>query len=239
MDMENNTRKVILKAKGICKTFYHPRKIDILKGIDLTVSQGDTIAITGRSGEGKSTLLQLLGTLERPCQGTLEIANQQVSGFNQANIRNRHLAFIFQSFHLLEDYTALENVLMPARIGRQNISPGSPAYRRACSLLEQAGLAERAHFYTKLLSGGEKQRVAIARALCNDPDIILADEPSGNLDKQTASVIHSLLLNFARQGQKSLIIVTHDLDLASLCEKQFVLSQGSLLSRQRTQETQS
>jgi lipoprotein-releasing system ATP-binding protein len=225
--METN-RKVILRAHGLHKTFYRPIEIPIIKGIDLTVSQGETIAITGRSGEGKSTLLQLLGTLEKPSKGTLEIADQKVTAFNQTKIRNRHLAFIFQSFHLLEDYTALENVLMPARIARQSISPGSSAYRRANDLLGQVGLEGRAHFHTKLLSGGEKQRVAIARALCNDPDLILADEPSGNLDKQTAAHIHTLLLNFAREGKKSLIIVTHDPDLAHLCETQYVLTQGNL-----------
>lgn len=220
--------KIILKATGLHKTFIRPKEIPIIRGVDLTVRQGETIAITGRSGEGKSTLLQLLGTLEKPCKGTVEIANQVVTSYNQSTIRNRHLAFIFQSFHLLEDYTALENVLMPARIGRQSISLGSPAYSRACDLLEKVGLSGRAHFYTKLLSGGEKQRVAIARALCNDPDIILADEPSGNLDKQTASSIHSLLLNFAREGKKSVILVTHDPELAHLCETRYVLSQGVL-----------
>ena len=222
-------KRVILRATEIHKSFYQPRELPILKGIDLTVHQGETIAITGRSGEGKSTLLQMLGTLERPCKGNLEIADQKVSIFNQTKIRNRHLAFIFQSFHLLEDYTALENVLMPARIGRQNIAPGSAAHKRGCSLLEQVGLSPRAHFHTKLLSGGEKQRVAIARALCNDPDLILADEPSGNLDKQTAASIHKLLLNFAKEGNKALIIVTHDPDLANLCEKQYVLQNGILV----------
>lgn len=223
--MNNN---IILKARGLQKTFYRPKQIEIIKGIDLTVRQGETIAITGRSGEGKSTLLQLLGTLEKPCQGSLEIANQLVSRFNESSIRNTHLAFIFQSFHLLEDYTVLENVLMPARIGRRASSSGSPAHKQVCTLLEQVGLSGRTHFHTKLLSGGEKQRVAIARALCNNPDIILADEPSGNLDKQTASHIHELLLNFARHGNKSLIIVTHDLDLARLCETHYVLADGIL-----------
>lgn len=225
--MEND-RKIVLKAQDLHKTFYRPVEVSILKGIDLTVHQGESIAITGRSGEGKSTLLQLLGTLEKPCKGILEIANQKVSGFNETKIRNRHLAFVFQSFHLLEDYTALENVLMPARIGRQSISTGSPAYQRGCELLKQVGLEGRAHFHTKLLSGGERQRVAIARALCNDPDIILADEPSGNLDKQTASSIHSLLLNFAREGKKSVIIVTHDQELAGLCDTRYRLEHGKL-----------
>lgn len=219
---------VILRASNIHKAFFQPTEIHILKGINLTVARGETVAITGRSGEGKSTLLQLLGTLERPCQGKLEITGQVVSRYNQAKIRNRSLAFIFQSFHLLEDYTALENVLMPARIARQNISKGSTTYQRCCHLLEQVGLGNRTHFYTKLLSGGEKQRVAIARALCNDPDLILADEPSGNLDKETASTIHQLLLDFAHQGQKSVIIVTHDQQLANLCDTRYVLSNGVL-----------
>lgn len=220
----------VLHAKGIYKAFLHPVKVQILKGVDLTVHRGEAIAITGRSGEGKSTLLQLLGTLENPCQGILEISGQVVTRINKTRIRNKCIAFVFQSFHLLEDYTALENILMPARIGRQSISKGSSAYNRAFALLERMGLQHRAHFNTKLLSGGEKQRVAIARALCNDPDLILADEPSGNLDKQTAENIHSLLLDFARQENKSVIIVTHDQLLANLCDKQYVLQDGLLHS---------
>lgn len=223
-------KKIVLCARNIKKTFYHPVTVPILHGIDLTVYQGETVAITGRSGEGKSTLLQVLGTLEKPCSGTLEISQQQVSYLNKATIRNKHIAFVFQSFHLLEDYTALDNVLMPARIARKDISKGSDAYKRGCELLDLVGLAERANFNTKLLSGGEKQRVSIARALCNNPDLILADEPSGNLDKQTAADIHALLLNFASQGNKSVIIVTHDLSLASLCHKQYNLESGILTS---------
>lgn len=218
----------ILIAKGIHKAFYNPHLVQILKGVDLTVMRGDTVAIMGRSGEGKSTLLQILGTLDSPCSGELEIANQVVSNFNKSKIRNKHVAFIFQSFHLLEDYTALENVLMPASIARANISKGSAAHNRACELLEVVGLSSRKDFNTKLLSGGEKQRVAIARALCNDPDIILADEPSGNLDKQTSVHIHQLLLDFALNHGKTLIVVTHDADLASMCQRRFRLCEGSL-----------
>lgn len=223
-------KSAVLKAKGIRKTFYHPIKIQILKGVDLTVQRGEAVAITGRSGEGKSTLLQLLGTLENPCEGILEIAGQIVTPLNRTHIRNKNVAFVFQSFHLLEDYTALENILMPARIGRCSINKGSEAYNRAMALLERMGLKDRAHFHTKLLSGGEKQRVAIARALCNDPEIIFADEPSGNLDKQTAENIHSLLLDFVRQENKSLVIVTHDHVLAGLCDKEYVLRDGLLES---------
>ncbi len=188
--------EIILQAKDLKKSFHHPAPVRILKGLNFIVKRGETVAITGRSGQGKSTLLQILGTLEKPCSGQLNIVGQTINRFNCGQIRNRHIAFIFQSFHLLEDYTALENILMPARIARQPISLGSEAYKHGLFLLEKVGLTGRAHFNTKLLSGGEKQRVAIARALCNDPDIIFADEPSGNLDKETAQDIHQILLNF-------------------------------------------
>lgn len=226
--MEDLKKSIILQAKGIQKSFYNPKKVSILKGVDLEVKQGETVAIMGRSGEGKSTLLQILGTLEVPCSGNLEIAGQRISYFNKSQIRNTHLAFIFQSFHLLEDYTALENVLMPARIARKSVSKGSQAYVQGIELLEHVGLKERANFHTKLLSGGEKQRVAIARALCNNPDLILADEPSGNLDRQTARQIHELLLGFARDRNKTLIVVTHDQELAHLCDKIYCLGDGTL-----------
>lgn len=219
-------KDLILKARNIRKSFYYPAEVSILRGINLDVMRGETLAITGRSGQGKSTLLQILGTLEKPCSGQLMIAGQTINPFNCGKIRNRNIAFIFQSFQLLEDYTALENVLMPARIARKNTSKGSQAYQQALHLLEIVGLAERAEFNTKLLSGGEKQRVAIARALCNDPDIIFADEPSGNLDKETAQGIHQLLLNFAQEKGKALITVTHDPDLAALCSQKYILDAG-------------
>jgi len=219
----------ILKATKIQKSFYNPVHINIFKEINLTVVRGDTLAIMGRSGEGKSTLLQILGTLDNPCEGSLEIDGISISQFNKSEIRNKKLGFIFQSFHLMEDYTTLENILMPAKIGRQSTAPNSPAYQRACHLLEQVGLADRRHFNTKLLSGGEKQRVAIARALCNDPDLILADEPSGNLDRQTSEQIHELLLNFAHQHKKTLIVVTHNQELAQLCNRRYQLSNGMLI----------
>lgn len=218
----------LLVAKNLRKTFHNPTAVEILKGIDLEVARGETVAILGRSGQGKSTLLQILGTLEKPSSGTLRLAGQQVGPFNKSKIRNRHLAFVFQSFHLLEDYTALENVLMPARIARADLSENGKAVVRAKELLEVVGLTERTHFNTKLLSGGEKQRVAIARALCNNPDILFADEPSGNLDKQTSKSIHDLLIGFAKSEGKALILVTHDLELASLCDRRCVLEDGVL-----------
>lgn len=220
--------QIILQTKDIHKSFYYPAHVTILKNLNLEIKRGETIAIMGRSGQGKSTLLQILGTLDTPCSGELTIAGQVINRFNSSKIRNQHTAFIFQSFHLLEDYTALENILMPARIARSCTSKGSKAYQHAVHLLECVGLLDRAHFNTKLLSGGEKQRIAIARALCNNPDIIFADEPSGNLDKQTAQGIHETLLNFAHEKGKTLVIVTHDPDLAKLCSKRYFLDQGEL-----------
>lgn len=228
MNQSSKDRPVVLQATNLYKSFYNPATLPILKGVNLTVSQGDTIAIMGRSGEGKSTLLQILGTLDNACSGQLQILGQTVSNFNKSKIRNENLAFIFQSFHLLEDYSALDNVLMPARIARKNTSSNSPAYNRARDLLAAVSLENRIHHNTKLLSGGEKQRVAIARAFCNDPDIILADEPSGNLDRQTSKQIHNLLLDFAHNHNKTLIIVTHDHELSELCNRHYRLCDGIL-----------
>ena len=221
-------KRIVLKADGICKAFYQPVKVPILKGVCLEAYQGESVAIMGRSGEGKSTLLHILGTLEQPCSGFLTIADHDVSSFNKAKLRNRHIGFVFQAFHLLDDYTVLDNILMPARIARKNIGKNSAMYKQALTLLESVGLLDRAHFNTKLLSGGEKQRAGIARALCQDPDIILADEPSGNLDHTTSLGIQDLLLNFAKQHNKALIVVTHDQNLANRCDKIYHLQDGLL-----------
>lgn len=218
----------VLEAKNLHKTFHTPNKVMLFKGINLTAKFGETIAIVGKSGGGKSTLLQILGTLEKPCKGKLTICGQKVSVFNKNKLRNQNIGFVFQSFHLLDDCTALENVLMPARIARKDTHEGSPAYVHAYELLEKVGLADRAHFHSKLLSGGEKQRVSIARAMCNDPDIIFADEPSGNLDDETSELIHYFLLNFAKDKNKTLILVTHDLRLANLCDTRYHLADGQL-----------
>ncbi len=226
--MTQTHEEIVLRAEGIQKAFYYPARIDLLKGISLTVKRGQSVAIIGNSGEGKSTLLHILGTLESSCGGLLSIAGQTVSSSNKNAIRNRHLGFVFQSFHLLEDYTALENVLMPARIARCDTSKGSAAHRHASAMLESVGLGDRCDFHTKLLSGGEKQRVAIARALCNDPDLIMADEPSGNLDHGTSLIIHDLLLRLVRDSNKSLVTVTHNMELAEQCSRRFRLVAGRL-----------
>ncbi|MEZ5314650.1 MAG: ABC transporter ATP-binding protein [Chlamydiales bacterium] len=219
----------ILYAKKIRKTFYHPTKIDLLKNVSLIVNPGESIAIMGASGEGKSTLLQILGTLEAPTSGELMIAGKSVANYPLSILRNRHIGFVFQSFHLLEDYTVLQNILMPPLIGGDPIHKKSVAYEYAYFLMEKMQITHRAEFTTKLLSGGEKQRVALARALCNNPEIVLADEPSGNLDYKTSNRIHEILLDSVKTLQKSLVVVTHDKLLADLCDRTLILCDGNLL----------
>lgn len=218
----------LLRAQKIAKTFYAPHPLAILQEINLEVLSGESIAIVGRSGEGKSTLLHTLGTLEEPSSGSLFIDSIEVSPSTQDWIRNQKIGFVFQSFHLLEDYSVIDNVLMPAKIARKCTKKGSLARERAYELLKRVGLQERSDFPAKFLSGGEKQRVALARALCNDPSLILADEPSGNLDGETAAIIHEFLLHFSQTAGKALLLVTHDKHLAKRCSKQYELKQGIL-----------
>jgi lipoprotein-releasing system ATP-binding protein len=221
-------KELILKARQISKKFLTPAPVEILKGINLDIHRGESIAIVGKSGEGKSTLLHILGTLEKSYGGTLEICGKDTSSASLPELRNRHIGFIFQSYNLLDDYTTLDNVLMPAKIARLPCQKGTRAYNRALMLLEAVGLQSRAGFLAKLLSGGEKQRAAIARALCNDPDLILADEPSGNLDNMHSQEVHSLLIRLSKEFNKSLIVVTHDKELSSLCGQTLLLKDGNL-----------
>ena len=221
-------RHSVLKATQLTKKFPFPSPLEVLKGIDLEIFSGDSIAIVGKSGEGKSTLLHILGTLEKPCSGALEICGKSASKTPLPLLRSKHIGFIFQSCNLLDEYTALENVLMPAKIARLPTHRGSPAHHRALMLLETVGLKDRTHYHSKLLSGGEKQRVALARALCNDPDLILADEPSGNLDNAHSQEIHSLLIRLCKDFHKALIVVTHDKELSSLCDQTLLLKDGNL-----------
>jgi lipoprotein-releasing system ATP-binding protein len=210
-------------ASNLKKTFQKPEAICILSGVSFEASPGQSIAITGRSGEGKTTLLHILGTLEPFDEGELFIQGQKVTKANAATLRNQHIGFVFQSFNLLEDFTALENVLMPARIGRYCV-PST----WGLELLDSVGLAERAHFPARLLSGGEKQRVAIARALCNNPDIVFADEPTGNLDRANAQLVGDLLFNLVAAHKKTLLLVTHSESLAARCERRLILAEGQL-----------
>jgi lipoprotein-releasing system ATP-binding protein len=218
----------VLRARQITKQFLTPTSVEVLKGIDLEINQGESIAIVGKSGEGKSTLLHILGTLEKPSSGTLEICGQNTTETSLHLLRNQCIGFIFQGYNLLDNYTVLDNVLMPAKIARTPTHKGSMAYQRALNLLEAVGLESRSDFLAKLLSGGEKQRAAIARSLCNDPDLILADEPSGNLDYAHSQEVHFLLINLARNFNKSLIVVTHDKEFSSLCSKTLLLKDGNL-----------
>lgn len=216
----------LLKALHIKKSYDRPIALEILKDISLELHAGQSIAIMGASGEGKSTLLHILGTLEAPTAGVLEICGNDVGTTHPAKLRNQHIGFVFQSFHLLDEHTVLQNVLMPAFIAGKKIHADSPAYERALALLEEVGMIDRAHFHAKFLSGGEKQRVAIARCLCNDPDLILADEPSGNLDHDSSQLIHTLLHECVKGRGKGLIVVTHDKELAASCDKTYILQGG-------------
>ncbi|MBU6382968.1 MAG: ABC transporter ATP-binding protein [Verrucomicrobia bacterium] len=208
---------MILQAKNIVKCYDN---LSVLSGVSLSIEAGQTIAICGRSGEGKTTLLHILGTLEEPDSGEIELAGMRLSRSNAKELRNQQIGFIFQSYNLLEDFTALENVLMPARIARKQITRSM-----GLELLARVGLEHKCDVPAKVLSGGERQRVAIARALCNDPPLILADEPTGNLDRENGKKVGELLL----QLNKALILVTHDAELAALCHTQSVLKDGKLI----------
>lgn len=216
-------KQVILQCKKLTKTYQNPTPCTILNGVDLTVHAGETVAIMGPSGVGKSTLLHILGTLDTPTTGTLEISGIDALGDNAATLRNKHLGFIFQNYNLLDEYSVLDNVLMPTKIGR--ISGKEEAAKK---LLEEVGLSTHMHHLAKQLSGGEKQRAAIARALCNNPDLILADEPTGNLDDKNSEHIHELLISSAKTLSKGLIVVTHDHMLAKQCDVIYTLHDGLL-----------
>jgi lipoprotein-releasing system ATP-binding protein len=213
----------VLIAKDLKKSFFHPSRCDILKGVSLTVNPGETVAIMGPSGVGKSTLLHILGTLDQPSGGSLEIAGRDALGDQGALLRNQHIGFVFQNYNLLDEYSVLENVLMPSRIGRLGGKE-----EEAKRLLLEVGLEDHLHHLAKQLSGGEKQRAAIARALCNNPDLILADEPSGNLDDANSDRIHDILISKAKSLGKGLIIVTHNHALAKQCDFIYNLHGGVL-----------
>ncbi len=215
----------ILKLHNIHKSF---GTLAVLKGISLEVREGETIAITGKSGEGKSTLLHIIGTLEKPSAGTIEICGQMPLEATVHALRNQQIGFIFQTYNLLEEYTVLENLLMPQRIARKQCHKNSDSHKRALKLLEEVQLASKENELTKFLSGGEKQRVAIARALCNDPALILADEPTGNLDGENSQKVQELLIQTAKRRGKTLLIATHDPELASHCARTLHLKDGLL-----------
>jgi lipoprotein-releasing system ATP-binding protein len=219
----------ILKAENLSKIYYDPTPNEVLKNISLTVKKRETVAIMGPSGVGKSTLLHILGTIDSPSHGSLIISGKDALTGDIPLIRNEHIGFIFQNFNLLEEYSVLENILMPAKIGRKKVGKGSMIMERALKLLELVNISDHACYLAKQLSGGEKQRIAIARALLNDPDLILADEPSGNLDDTHSYIIHDLLIGSAKEFGKALIVVTHNQELANLCDCIYHLNKGHLI----------
>lgn len=215
----------MLKAKGIQKKY---GQLDVLKGIDLEIQSGEIVSIVGSSGAGKTTLLQILGTLDKPDSGSLTLNGIDPFSLNSkglAEFRNQKIGFIFQFHQLLPEFTALENVVMPALIGGKGMNESK---ERAKHLLNKLGLGDRENHQPSALSGGEQQRVAVARALMNEPDIIFADEPSGNLDSKNAAELHQLFFDLRKEFGQTFVIVTHNNLLAEMADRSIVMADGSL-----------
>ena len=215
----------MIELQGIRKSF---GDLEVLKGIDLSVNKREVISIVGPSGAGKTTLLQVLGTLYRPDAGSILFNGTDLSALGKkalARFRNEHIGFIFQFHQLLPEFTALENVFIPALIAHKS---EKKARERAAELLHFLGLSERSHHKPSELSGGEQQRVAVARALMNEPDVILADEPSGSLDSRNKAELHKLFFNLRDQLGQTFIIVTHDEELAATTDRTIHLKDGKI-----------
>ncbi len=221
---------VALRAENVCKHYDEGgARIDVLNHVNLSIAPGEMVAVVGASGSGKSTLLHILGLLDTPSSGTIEVAGQSSHGLSErqrSRLRNRGLGFVYQFHHLLAEFTALDNVAMPRIVGRQD---RDVARAEAQIFLEMVGLSERVLHYPGQLSGGERQRVALARALVNRPACVLADEPTGNLDRHTAHRMFDLLKQVNADSKTAFLIVTHDPELAALADRRLLMDAGRLV----------
>ncbi len=225
-------RAPVLEARGIVKAFHQGDKsISVLRDVNLELEEAERVAVVGRSGSGKSTLLHILAGLDSADGGTVRIAGVDMSGADvneRARIRGRYMGFVYQNHHLLPEFNALENVAMPLRI----LGTGQRAAReQAAELLADVGLAERVEHLPSALSGGERQRVAVARALAGDPRVVLADEPTGNLDQDNARAVMALIARLSKQRQTAFLIVTHDVGMLGAFDRVLTLEQGALVDQ--------
>ncbi|MBE9536566.1 MAG: ABC transporter ATP-binding protein [Proteobacteria bacterium] len=219
--------EIFIKVEGLSKSFKKGKgQVDVLKGVDLSIFRGEMVALKGASGAGKSTLMHILGGLEKPSQGKVFFDARDIYSMDDnslSSFRNREIGFVFQFHHLLPEFTSLENVIMPALVGRE---PRDMAKEKALAILDRVGLSHRLTHKPGELSGGEQQRVAIARALMRGPKVLLADEPTGNLDRKTGDEIFSMLAELNREMGITCIIVTHNESLAARLDRQFIVQDG-------------
>jgi lipoprotein-releasing system ATP-binding protein len=218
----------MITGKNIHKS-YGP--LEVLKGIDMVINKGEIVSVVGASGAGKTTLLQIIGTLDKPTSGTISFDNQDIASLNEkrlASFRNKNIGFVFQFHHLLPEFTALENLCIPAYIAGFS---QKDAIKRAKELLEFLHLTDRAEHKPAALSGGEQQRVAVARALMNHPAVILADEPSGNLDSANAKELHQLFFTLRKEFNQTFVIVTHNQELADMSDRKLMMVDGRILGQ--------